>query len=65
MTGSVAVTFEFETRPPQTWRGTVSGPGARALVSRAVVVAKKALKPRNWTSLVVCILERGDAEDAA
>lgn len=63
LTCKVAVTFEFDTRPPVTWRGTVQGRAAQTIVHRAVMVARKELRPMAWSSLVCCVLERlGDEE---
>lgn len=63
MVCQVAVTFEFETRPPVTWRGEVeAGPNrAPAIVQRATRQAQRALKPIGWSSMVCCILERREA----
>jgi hypothetical protein len=58
MTFRYAVTFEFDTRPPLTHRGTVSGTTFAALCHRAVVAARKALHPKIVTSMNVCLLER-------
>jgi hypothetical protein len=58
MTCKVAVTYEFELRPPVTWRGTVVGWSSEAVVRKATLIARKTLKPVGWTSMVCCILER-------
>lgn len=60
MTCQYAVTFEFDTRPPITHRGTVEGWSASTCTRRAVKDAQKALKPFGWTSMVCCLLERLD-----
>ncbi len=65
MTCRYAVTFEFDTRPPITLRGTVEGWAASTCVARATRIAQKALKPVAWTSMVCCLLERLDAPQAA
>jgi hypothetical protein len=58
-----AVTFEFDTRPPTTHRGTVEGSAAATCARRAIEQAQKALKPIAWTSMVCCFLERLPAAD--
>lgn len=58
MTTHYAVTFEFETRPPLTHRGTVAGAQAATCVARAVRNAQRALRPVSWSSLVCVLLER-------
>lgn len=57
MTVTYAVTFEFPERPPVTHRGTVAARQAHVCVARATRIAKKALRPRGWSSLVVVLLE--------
>lgn len=59
-----AVTFEFETRPPITHRGTVVAASGATCVARAVRSAQTALRPKNWTSLVCVLLERYEAPSA-
>jgi hypothetical protein len=61
MTVTYAVTFEFDTRPPVTHRGTVAASQVATCVARATRMAKKALRPVGWTSLVVVLLERVQA----
>ena len=58
MTTHYAVTYEFETRPPETHRGVITARQAHVCVSRAVKAAKVALRPINWTSLVCVLLDR-------
>ena len=58
MTLRCQVTFEYATRPPDTWEGLVEAGGAHTCASRAVRLAKVALKPVNWTSVVWVALER-------
>lgn len=53
-----AVTFEFETRPPETHKGTVEAGHEHVCAARAIKIAKTALRPVNWTSLVCVLLER-------
>lgn len=53
-----SVTFEFDTRPPVTARGTVTAASGATCVSRATKQAQKALRPVGWTSLVCVLLER-------
>lgn len=60
MTCRYACTFEFDTRPPQTARGTVSGSQAATCVSRATRQAQRSLRPKGWTSYVCVLLERLD-----
>jgi hypothetical protein len=58
MKAKCAVSFEFPTRPPVTWRGDVEGAALHTVVHRAAALAAKTLKPREWTSMTVWILER-------
>ena len=58
MTVRYAVTFEFDQRPPVTHRGTVAASQVGTCVRRATEEAQKALTPREWTSMVVVLLER-------
>jgi hypothetical protein len=60
-----SVTFEFLTLPPATHRGIVDGSSPATCAARAAREARKALRPRNWASLVVCLLERLDAAGEA
>jgi hypothetical protein len=55
MTLDYSVSFEFETRPPLTHRGTVAATSAGTCAARAMRHAQKALRPIGWTS-VVCLL---------
>ena len=57
-----AVTFEFDTLPPLTHRGTVSGSTAGTVVKRALQNAMAAHPGVSWSSLVVVLLERLPAE---
>lgn len=52
-----AVTFEFETRAPETHRWTVRASSASTAMGRAATAARKALRPVNWSSVCV-LLER-------
>lgn len=64
MTVTYAVTFEFETRPPLTHRGTVSAWAPSTCARLAVKDAQTILKPVNWTSMVCVLRERvPDATD--
>jgi hypothetical protein len=53
-----AVTFEFPVRPPLTHRGTVEAGQVHVCVARATKEAQRLLRPRGWSSMVVCLLER-------
>lgn len=53
-----SVTFEFDTRPPLTHRGTVAASSGATCVARATREAQKAVAPIGWTSLVCVLLER-------
>lgn len=57
-TFTFAVTFEFEVRPPVTYRGTVEAGGVHVGASRAIRIAQKVLRPVNWTSMNCVVLER-------
>lgn len=61
MTVSYSVTFEFDTRPPVTHRGTVVAASTGTGTRRAVQEAQKVLKPVGWSS-VVCVLDRRPAK---
>jgi hypothetical protein len=60
-----SVSFEYPERPSDTHRGYVKAGSTAAGVRRAAEAAEKALRPRNWTSMVVCVLERAPVEHAA
>ena len=62
MTVKYAVTFEFLTNPPLTYRGTVAASRTHTCVARATKQAQDALKPVNWSSMVCVPLERLDTE---
>lgn len=47
-----AVTFEFETRPPVTHKGTVEASQVHACAAKAIRQAQQALRLRQWSSLV-------------
>jgi len=53
-----AVTFEFDTRPPLTHRGTIAASSTATCVARATRIAQRILRPVNWTSAVCVLLER-------
>ena len=57
-----SVTFEYETRQPDTWKGDIGEGSPSGATSRAVRVAKKALSPRGWMSIVV-VLNRQEVVD--
>ena len=57
MTATFAVTFEFETTPPLTTRGTVSASQMPTCVARAARKAMQEHPGQSWRSLVV-VLER-------
>ena len=63
MKAKCAVTFEFAGRAAMTWRGEVEGSALPTVVRRAADKANKNLRPRNWSSLVVVILERDDFKE--
>jgi len=52
----VSVTFEFDTRQPETWKGLVEGGQVATVCGRAIRLAHRALKPRSWRS-VVCLAQ--------
>jgi hypothetical protein len=58
MTVVFAVTYEFATRPPLTFRGTVTAGREHVCAARAIKLARTALAPVNWTSVVCVLLER-------
>jgi hypothetical protein len=55
-----AVTFEFETRAPETHRGAIAGSSAATCASRATREAQRALRPKGWSSVCCVLLERLD-----
>lgn len=61
MTVQYAVTFEFETRPPETYRGTLTAGRASTCARRAVEEAHRHIQPVNWRSMNFVILERHGA----
>lgn len=54
----MAVTFEFLTRQPETWRGTVAATSPETCARLAIREARRHLAPREWTSYVCVALER-------
>ena len=62
MTVEFCVTFEFESRPALTLRGTVAASSAATCVARATRNAQQVLRPVNWRS-VVCVLLGGWFDD--
>jgi len=61
MTVNYSVTFEFDTRPPVTHRGTVTAWQPSTCCARAVKEAKAALRPVAWNSMVCVLLDRVDS----
>jgi len=57
-----SLTFEFQTRPPTTLRGTVAASHVHTCVSRAMQSATKALRPRHWSSAVIVITPAARSE---
>ncbi len=57
-----AVTFEFDSLPPITHRGTVSGSKATTCFVRAVGDAIQAHPGLHWGSMVCVLLERLDVK---
>jgi hypothetical protein len=55
MTVAYIVTFEFDTQPPLTYRGTVSASGMPTCVARAARAAKLQAGRQAWRSVVVHI----------
>lgn len=58
----VKVTYEFDERPPETAEYVLEASGAHTCVARAMRLAQKDLKPRGWSSMLVCVLERLNAD---
>ena len=66
MRTAFAVTYEFQTLPPVTHKGTVFGSTGATCVARATREAQAALRPVGWSSMVCVLLERlPDEPDAA
>lgn len=63
MKAKCAVSFEYQMRAPETWEGEVEGFTAPPIVRRATEAAIKAIKPRNWSSMVIVIKERTGVEN--
>ena len=59
------VTFEFETLPPVTHKGTVAASSAETVVKRAFREALAAHPGLAWSSLVIVLLERLQSSPAA
>lgn len=57
-----SVSYEFLTRAPATYKGTVDAGAEATCMARAVRKAKKALEPRGWVS-VICVLDRPEEEE--
>ena len=57
---TVAVTYEFDNRPPVTTRTLVVGGSPAAVAGKALRTAQKATRAHGWTSVLV-LLERGEA----
>jgi hypothetical protein len=55
MTAKWAVSFEFQTKPPLTFRGEVSASGMPTLVARAARTAMRQAGRQIWSSVVVLI----------
>lgn len=59
----VAVTFEFDTRAPQTTTILdVEAGGAHTIAQRAIREARKTLKPVKWSSAVVVLFRKDDSD---
>ena len=65
MTVRYAVTFEFETQPPLTHRGTVTASTMPTCFARAAKAAVKAHPGRAWSSMVCVLLERLESGQSA
>ena len=64
MRATVSVSFEFMERAPVTWRGELIGIRPETIFYRAIKLARRELKPINWSSVVCVILERVDVTEA-
>jgi hypothetical protein len=58
----VAVTFEYETRAPETLRMDLEAGGPQTMAARAIREARKQIKPRGWASIVVLLERYGDVD---
>ena len=54
-----AVTFEYETRQPDTHKGTVQGGNPAIRASRAIREAKRVLQPRAYLTCLCLVASRG------
>ena len=59
------VTFEFEIRPPMTWKGFIEANAIHTICHRAVSEASKDLSPRNWTSMACLVVRPGGGEESS
>lgn len=57
-----SVTFEFDVQPPVTHKGTVVAASMPTCFARAARDAAKAHPGLRWTSMVIVLLERVEAE---
>lgn len=57
MTFTASVTFEYETRQPDTAKVSIDAGSYATAIRRAVQAAQKQLKPSHWRSICV-VLER-------
>jgi hypothetical protein len=61
----MAVTYEYETRAPETHRSEVEAGNDGKAVRLAMQAARRVLRPVGWTSFVcVCLSQRGAARRA-
>lgn len=67
MTGTVSVTFEYPTRPPDTYKtGPITAVTLATIIARGIREAKKEVKPHGPSSVVVVwekLTERNQDED--
>lgn len=59
-TFSLAISYEYESKAPLTWRGTVNATTPATALHRGEREARKTLKPGSWASMVA-VVTRNDA----
>ncbi len=60
----ISVTFEYLSRPPDTFKTTISASKVHTCVQRAVKDAQKALRPQKWSTMNAVVLERLESDEA-
>jgi hypothetical protein len=64
-TYTCAVSFEFDTQPPMTWRGPIQASSESTAGRLALVAARKSLRPMAPSSVVLLLERASKAQPAA